>query len=310
MEILYFFESIRNPILDAFFSAVTYFGHELLFIILVLIMFWCVDKRGGYYLLVVGLGGTMINQGLKMMFRIPRPWVLDPDFTIVESAREAATGYSFPSGHTQCAVGAWGCVALWEKKRMVRILALLPLLLVPVSRMYLGVHTPLDVGVSFVIALLLVFAVYPLMMRTETRPALLTAALWVVFALGAADILYLTLYNFPADVDAAHLLDAVSTAWKLTGAALGMVLVWIIDHRYLHFETKAVWYAQILKVVLGVAAVLLVKELFKAPLRAILPDSLADGVRYFLVAVTAGSIWPLTFPYFAKLSQKNAKNES
>ncbi len=304
MSLLYFFEAHRTPVLDAFFSVITYFGHELLFIILVLLMYWCVDKRGGYYLLIVGLFGTILNQTLKMMFRVPRPWVLDPTFTIVESAREAATGYSFPSGHTQCAVGAWGCMALWEKRRAVKLVSLLPLILVPISRMYLGVHTPLDVGVSFVLALLLVFAVYPLVLQSENRPALLTLALSVVFLAGTANLLYLSLYPFPADLDPVLYADAYANGWKLTGAALGMVFVMLFDTKYLHFETKAPWYAQVLKVALGVAAVLAVKELFKAPLREILPDNFADGVRYFLVAVMAGGVWPMTFSRFAALGQK------
>ncbi len=303
MKLLYFFESLRNPFLDTFFSVITYFGHEILFIVLFLVMFWCVDKRGGYYLLIVGLFGTILNQTLKMMFRVPRPWVLDPNFTIVESAREAATGYSFPSGHTQCAVGTWGCVALWEKNRAVRLLSLLPLILVPVSRMYLGVHTPMDVGVSFGLALLLVFAVYPLVYHAETKSALLTFALSVVFLSGVANILYLTLYSFPTDLDPILYADAYATGWKLTGAALGMVLVWLFDNRYLHFETKAVLYAQLLKIVLGVALVLIVKEGFKVPLRAILPENLADGVRYFFVAVSAGGLWPMTFSRFAKIGK-------
>ncbi len=307
MNVLYFFESIRNPILDAFFSVVTYFGHELFFIILVLVLFWCVDKRGGYYLMIVGLFGTIVNQTLKMAFRIPRPWVLDPNFTIVESARAAATGYSFPSGHTQCAVGAWGCAALWAKKTAVRLLCLLPLILVPISRMYLGVHTPLDVGVSFVLALVLVFAVYPLMLRCDKTPAYLTYALLCVFLAGVMNILYLSFYSFPADLDPVLYADAYATGWKLTGATLAIVFVYIFDSKYLHFETDAVWYAQLLKLVLGIAVVLAVKEGCKVPLRAVLPENLADGVRYFLITLVVGGVWPMTFSYFAKLGKQNTK---
>ena len=111
MEFLRLLESVRVPALDAFFSAVTYFGDELAFMALALLLFWCVDKRTGYYVFVVGLFGTLANQFLKILCRVPRPWVLDPGFTIVESARAAATGYSFPSGHTQNAVGTFGATS-------------------------------------------------------------------------------------------------------------------------------------------------------------------------------------------------------
>lgn len=61
-----------------------------------------------------------MNQFLKLLFRIPRPWVRDPDFTIVESARAQATGYSFPSGHTQNAVATFGGIARSTRRPWVR----------------------------------------------------------------------------------------------------------------------------------------------------------------------------------------------
>ena len=122
MSFLYFLESIRNPVLDAFFSLITYFGDETLFIVFGLLFFWCVDKTEGYYLLSVGLTGNVLNQFMKLIFRVPRPWVKDPDFTIVESAREGATGYSFPSGHTQTSVGVFGAVARWHKEKAIRFM--------------------------------------------------------------------------------------------------------------------------------------------------------------------------------------------
>ena len=148
MELLYWLESIRTPIGDTFFSLITHFGEETLFIIAGLLFFWCIDKMEGYFLLSVGLSGTVINQFLKLWFRIPRPWVKDPNFTIVESARAEATGYSFPSGHTQSSVGIFGGLARWNKTLWLRGISIALCVLVPLSRLYLGVHTPLDVGVS------------------------------------------------------------------------------------------------------------------------------------------------------------------
>ena len=120
MSFLYFLEGIRNPVLDFFFSLITYCGDEIVFMAVGMIVFWCFSKNEGYYLLCVGFLGTVINQFLKMVFRIPRPWVKDPNFTIVESAREAASGYSFPSGHTQSSVGLFGGVARWNKNKILR----------------------------------------------------------------------------------------------------------------------------------------------------------------------------------------------
>ena len=87
MDFLRLLAAGRCGALDTFFSGLTYFGSEIAFMAAALLIFWCVDKRQGYYVFLVGALGTVCNQFLKLAFRIPRPWVLDPDFQIVEAAR-------------------------------------------------------------------------------------------------------------------------------------------------------------------------------------------------------------------------------
>ena len=92
MSFLYLLEKIRLPGLNELMLLVTQLGEETAFLVLALIMFWCVDKRRGYFVMAVGFMGTMVNQVLKLVCAVPRPWVLDPDFTILEQARDAASG--------------------------------------------------------------------------------------------------------------------------------------------------------------------------------------------------------------------------
>ena len=120
MQILYMLEKTRMPALDELMLAVTRLGEETAFLVAALIVFWCVDKRKGYYVMAVGFAGTIISQFLKLLCRVPRPWVLDPNFSIVERARVAADGYSFPSGHSQSAVGTFGAIAVTTKNRWVK----------------------------------------------------------------------------------------------------------------------------------------------------------------------------------------------
>ena len=169
MDLLYFFESIRTPFLNVVMQLITELGGETVFLAAAIILFWCVDKKEGYYMMTVGFAGIIVNQFLKLWFRIPRPWVKDPHFTIVESARAAATGYSFPSGHTQNVFAALGAPARYTKRNWLRALLVLGICLTAVSRMYLGVHTPLDVGVSFILGAVLVLVLYPLFEHMEDR---------------------------------------------------------------------------------------------------------------------------------------------
>ena len=159
MEFLYLLENIRFPLLDKLMLLITSLGEETAFLAVAIITYWCLDKNRGYYLMTVGFIGTIFNQFLKLLCRIPRPWVKDPNFTIVEEAREAASGYSFPSGHSQSAVGTFGGLAATVSNKALRILFIVIAVLVPFSRMYLGVHTPADVLVGALTSLILIVLV-------------------------------------------------------------------------------------------------------------------------------------------------------
>ena len=295
MKVLYALESIRMPWLDTVMAAITHLGEETVFMVAALFVFWCVSKRHGYYLLAIGFAGTVLNQFLKLLFRIPRPWVLDSDFTIVESARAQATGYSFPSGHSQNAIGTFGGIARFTRRKWVRAAAIVVAVLVPLSRMYLGVHTPLDVGVAAVIAVALVFALYPLMERSDSRHGVMGAVLAVMLALAVGYLLFVSLYPFPADVDAANLASGVENAWKLLGATVGMLVGWWLDVRFIHFDTRAVWYVQLIKLVGGLLLIVAIRTALKAPLAALLGAGPGGAVRYAVMVLFAGAVWPMTF---------------
>lgn len=304
MELLYWFETIRTPALDAAMSLVTRLGEETFFMVAALFVFWCVDKRRGYYLLAVGFTGTLINQWLKIVCRVPRPWVRDPHFTIVESARDGAAGYSFPSGHTQSAVGVFGGVARFTRRWWLRCVCLVLLVLVSVSRMYLGVHTPADVGVSFAVTAALVLLLYPLIESTLWFPGRMYVILGVLLGVSGAFVAFVELFPFPADVDAANLAGAVKNAWSMAGAVGGMLLVCLFDNRLLQFPNRAPWWGQLVKLLGGLVLVVLVKSLLKAPLLALCGGhQAAHALRYFLMVLTAGALWPMTFRFFERYAR-------
>lgn len=301
MDILYALEKIRTPFWNGAMSAVTQLGGEVIFIVAAVVVFWCVSKWEGYYLMTIAFCGTVLNQFLKLICRVPRPWVRDPNFTIVESARAEATGYSFPSGHTQNAIGLFGGMARWGGRRWVRLGLTALALVIAFSRMYLGVHTPADVGVSLVLAAALVLGLYPLMRRAQEKPRYMGYVLAAMLVVSGAFVVFVETYGFPADMDAENLASGIGNAWKMLGAVAGMTLAWLLDRRYIHFETQAVWWVQVIKVAVGMALLLAIKSGLKAPLLALLGhEGLAGGVRYFLLVLVAGAVWPLVFRPMSK----------
>lgn len=301
MDILYALEKIRTPFWNGVMSAVTQLGGEVIFIVAAVVVFWCVSKWEGYYLMTVAFCGTVLNQFLKLICRVPRPWVRDTNFTIVESARAEATGYSFPSGHTQNAIGLFGGMARWGGRRWVRLGLTALALIIAFSRMYLGVHTPADVGVSLVLAAALVLGLYPLMRRAQEKPRYMGYVLAAMLVVSGAFVVFVEAYGFSADMDAENLASGIGNAWKMLGAVAGMTLAWLLDRRYIHFETQAVWWVQVIKVAVGMALLLAIKSGLKAPLLALLGhEGLAGGVRYFLLVLVAGAVWPLVFRPMSK----------
>lgn len=312
MEFLKLLEGIRFPALTGFMSAITYLGDEVCFMALALLVFWCIDKRKGYYIFVVGLMGSLVNQFLKLWFRVPRPWVLDPDFHAVESAIEGAGGYSFPSGHTQTAVGTFGAVLLTAERKWAKWLSFAIILIVPFSRMYLGVHTPMDVGVSYLVAGALVALLYFCFKDGASLEKRGRAVMAALIAVAAVYAIFVFCYNFPADIDPHNMASGTKNACTLGGTSLALVCIYFYDKRRLNFSTKAPLTGQILKYILGLALVVALKSGLKPILNAVLGlflegalrDNLSNFLRYFLMSLFAGCVWPHSFPLFAKIGKR------
>ena len=302
MPFLYSIENIRNIFFDWFFALITHLGEETFFLVIAIFFFWFVNKREGYFILITGLVGTVVNQLAKLFFRIPRPWVLDPDFNIVESARAEATGYSFPSGHTQNIAGTYGSIAAYQPKKWKSILCTVIILLVAFSRMYLGVHTPLDVIVSLLFALGLILLLRPVFASEESMNKFMP---WVVVAsvvLSVGFLAYVLAVSGDSTLDPHNFKSGLKNACTLLGCTAALIPVYILDRKYIKFETNARWYVQIIKLAGGLLGVLAIKSGLSAPLTALFGNEfVARAVRYFLIVVFAGTVWPLTFKWFSNL---------
>ncbi len=325
MKLLYLFESIRSPILDKFFLAVTELGDETFFIAAALIIFWCVSKKTGYYMMSVCFFGTIINQALKLMFRVPRPWIADPDFTIVEEARERAAGYSFPSGHTQNAVGIFGCIAAemsgkkrgiilsGVKRRIAIAICILLAFFTCMSRLYLGVHTPLDVAVSAFLAAVLVLGFKLIFdnVNNEDTAIYTIIALMLVFASGYLAYAYSLPISSIGAEDMYNIEEGQKNAFYMLGGAAGIAVAYPIEKKFVKFNTAASPAVQVLKTIPGFLLVIFIKSKLKAPLAFVFEGyniGIAHALRYFVIVFFAVCIWPMSFRYIERIYYKIIKS--
>ncbi len=296
MEVLRLLEKIRNPVLDEIMLKLTGLGDEIPLILVALIFFWCIDKRKAYYIISVGFLGLLSNQFLKMLFRVPRPWYRDSGFHAVEAAKEGAGGYSFPSGHSQNSVGIFGSVAVLEKNKLVRILCVIVCIVVPFTRLYLGVHTPADVLAGAAMALALIFIMRPLIFGKDGKriPYVLT----FMAILSVAYLAFLYIWPCLTQITEDNLQSGLKNAYTMVGCLSGFLVAYFADKKWIQFSVKAVWWAQLIKVTAGLLIVLAIRQGLSSPLANLLGENLGRMVRYFLIVVAAGVVWPLTFRLF------------
>lgn len=294
MSFLWALSEIRTPFLDQLFQIITYFGQELLLVGVICALYWCVDKK-----LATQIGFTYITaglcvQGLKITFRIPRPWILDPQFKAVKSAVPAATGYSFPSGHTQGGTSLFAPLALNAKKLWVKILCVAAFLLIGFSRMYLGCHTPKDVLTAMLVSLFfswLIWHFQDVFTGENARTgliALLTAAAAVLIC-----VYSLILYH-NGTIEARYAADC----FKASGAALGFAAGWYLERRYLNFTiSNGPVSKKIVRFIIG----LVVTAALQFGLKALIGQTLAGKtIQHFVVIFWIIFLYPYLFTRYKK----------
>lgn len=284
IDVVLFFQSIRTPVLDALVMAVTRLGEQVVLVAGVCVLYWCVDKRLARFILINLFVGGMLNALLKITFCVPRPWLLDARVVPVGVSVHAASGYSFPSGHTAAATAVYGALAVWfvrPGRRWVCWAAALLISLVAVSRLYLGVHTPADVLTSMALGAMLLALSVKLTPWIEKHGA---TTLCAGLALGVALALY-ALTRPGAELT----LDAFATG----GACCGLFAGWFFEGRWVRFRTRARPLAQICKCLIGMA---MVGGLMLAPWPfALMEARLAVFIRYLLLALVAVGVCPWLF---------------
>ncbi len=125
----------------------TFLGIENFYLLIMPSFLWCVDSALGFRVGLILLTSSNINATLKLAFGLPRPyWVSDR-----VSAYSAEKSFGAPSGHAQNSVTLWGRLSIGLGKQWITIGAIVLILAISISRLYLGVHFPTDVLAGWIV---------------------------------------------------------------------------------------------------------------------------------------------------------------
>lgn len=275
MTIIRFLQSFASPFWDGFFEAATMLGEEYFYLFALALVFWCVDKRYGYKLSLALLFSGVVNGVVKSIVRAPRPIGTEG----IRSLRvETATGSSFPSGHTQNVTTFFVSVMKKLRRPWMYLTGGLLILLVAISRLYLGVHWPRDVLGGMAFGAASVFVADFAFERFERLK-------W-----GRLPWLNLTL--LVPTIAAAYVWRDAADLVKVAGTFCGFLMGFSFETVFVRFSAKAPLWKQAAKFALGIVVTLALKE----GLKRLFPQEAAfDLLRYAVIGVwiTVGA--PLSF---------------
>ena len=307
--LLYLQENVRNDALTPFMMGFSDFAISFWLMAAIFCVYWSVDKKSGYFIIASYCISSLLNSLVKLSFCIYRPWIRNPNIIPAGNAKMSAGGYSFPSGHTQSITSGFasGAILIWIKQKWLSILLFIVIFIVAFSRNYLGVHTPQDVVVGFLLGLLSVFWAYKLQNRVnKDRKSDIKLLIYCIIT-GIVSILYFTYKNYPILIDAEGKLVVdpqrmMKDGFLGAGLWIGFILGWFIEKYYINFSTNCSIKTKIIRAVCGVGSLylfnnIIIRELFYFPA---LP-CLTKFVQWFLLIFYVMVIYPLIFKYVENL---------
>jgi membrane-associated phospholipid phosphatase len=292
-------QSISSGFLDTFFKAITWLGNREAYLVILTLIYWCINRSWGARLLVLTMLSSWFNEALKSLFDLPRP---DPT-RVRQLVSEASFG--FPSNHAQTGgVIIWGYLAAKVRRTWFSVLAVAMIILIGLSRVYLGIHFPQDVIGGWILGIVILLV----WLRFEDRLAVWWHGLpaqrqALVAVAGPLALMLLT----PADSAGRYPNETGATlAGILMGAGLGTIL----ENRTVRFRVDGSLGRRLLRYLVGIV---LVGALYfgGALLPELHPWGLDIGLRvlrYALVGLTAVWLAPWLFVKL-RLADSDLKQE-
>ena len=276
IEVVLWFQQF-SPALDLPFKSLTFLGNLEFFLILMPLIYWCLDRRLGARLLILFLISAYINSVAKVIADQPRPFQYDSRV----KALVQADGGGLPSGHTQSAVVVWGYLASQVRRPMLWILAGFLMIAIPVSRLYLGVHFPTDLLGGYILGILLLVLYLQFVLKVEAW--LIQKGL--IWQMGLAVVLpILCIWVNPKCS-----LNALNAASVLLGFAPGIIL----ERRWIRFCSGGRLSKRILRFISGFIVLIGIWMGLRIAFAEMEPVALFRIVRYALVGLwcALGAPW-------------------
>lgn len=269
VEIIKFIQSFSSSFLDLFFELITMFGEETLLVAISAYVFLSIDKRKGYRLIFTISSSACINSVIKNIVKAERPIGYEG---ITSNRLETATSYSFPSGHTQSSSSFWTSLYLIFKNKSYLITGIIIVLLVAISRLYLGVHWPIDVICGALFGLL-----WSVLFNKVFNYIEKNNGYYILFIMSLAFVISSLIFGD----DDFH---------KVSGLFTGLSIGYYIETRFVNLSIESIKNKKILSYIILIFGLLFIKSVLKL----IFPSTaIFTMLRYFFVGFWAFGIFPI-----------------
>ncbi|MBE6373391.1 MAG: phosphatase PAP2 family protein [Lentisphaerae bacterium] len=319
IDILLGLQQFRNGIGEVFadfLAQMTWLAESKTVLVIMAVIYWGCSKRFGSFLLLGWNANRLVNGFLKITVCAYRPWIRDARIVPYGHSIRTATGYSFPSGHSTNAASVYGGGMLWKSfPGILRILMAVIVILVPFSRLYLGVHTPQDVLCGTAFSLLTMWLVLKLLRWLETHPG----KDWIVPGIGIILSIALAAYAgfkpYPADYDAKGklLVNGMTMArdtFKCVGWCSGFLIAWILERRLVGFSTDIPGVVKATRIAAGMLGYYILNLIFIPLLRNGLGPGTFAVAASFLQMFYIVFFFPFIFSVFEKWQKRRIENSN
>lgn len=292
------FRNSAGAFLADFLSKMTFFGEMNTTLIIMAIIYWCVSKPFGTYLLMGWSGNRIVNGCLKVTACAYRPWIRDARIVPYGNSMTTATGYSFPSGHSMNAASLFGGSAIRKDlPRTLRVMLGVMLVLIAFSRIYLGVHMPQDILVGAAAGLLVMALTVRLISWIDSNLEKDLLVMCVGIGIAAAVAVYAALKPYPADYDTAGklLVDGAKMAndtYKGVGWCVGFLAGWVLERRSVSFSTDVPMVTRVTRLMAGLFGYYLVSLILMPLVKGWVPGAGGTVASCFLQMFYVSFLFP------------------